>query len=68
MVGGSEGERIQTVTSKIKLHHYFLKVNYEKCLPFHKGIFKHERMIRYVQYKACLISVCINMQRSKAIA
>ncbi len=26
ILGGSDGELVQTVTSKIKLHHYFLKV------------------------------------------
>ena len=30
VVGGVEGDKIQTVTSKIKLHHYFLKVTYEE--------------------------------------
>ena len=27
ILGGKEGDRIQTVTTKIKLHHYFLKVH-----------------------------------------
>ena len=26
VVGGAEGDKIETVTSKIKFHHYFLKV------------------------------------------
>ena len=27
VIGGNDGDHIQTVTSKIKLHHYFLKVS-----------------------------------------
>ena len=27
VIGGNDGDLIQTVTSKIKLHHYFLKVS-----------------------------------------
>jgi dolichyl-phosphate-mannose--protein O-mannosyl transferase len=34
VIGGTEGDRIQTVTSKIKLHHYFLKVISTKKTPF----------------------------------
>ncbi len=31
IVGGSEGDPVQTVNSKIKLYHYFLKVKFECC-------------------------------------